>query len=86
MNKDLVSVLDLDNAAVGSCEPPHPHSGAADNADNLSERCERSGFPAACVRLDGKAINAFRSSREVMVEPDGVEPTTSCLQSRRSTS
>ena len=84
--KDLVSVLDLDNAAVGSCEPPHPHSGAADNADNLSERCERSGFPAACVRLDGKAMNAFRSSREVMVEPDGVEPTTSCLQSRRSTS
>ena len=57
--KDLVSVLDLDNAAVGSCEPPHPHSGAADNADNLSERCERSGFPAARVRLDGKAVKRF---------------------------
>ena len=37
---DLVSVLDLDNAAVGSCEPPHPHSGTADNADYLSERCK----------------------------------------------
>ena len=86
MNKDLVSVLGLDNAAVGSCEPPHPHSGAADNADNLSERCERSGFPAARVRLDGKAQPLSDQVEEVMVEPDGIEPTTSCLQSRRSTS
>ena len=85
-DKDLVSVLDLDNAAVGSCEPPHPHSGAADNADNLSERCERSGFPAARVRLDGKAQPLSDQVEEVMVEPDGIEPTTSCLQSRRSTS
>ena len=41
--KDLVSVLDLDNAAVaiGSEDPPplHPHADAADNADYLSERC-----------------------------------------------
>ena len=59
MNKDLVSVLDLDNAAVGSCEPPHPHSGAADNADNLSERCECNHLLAACVRLDGKAPAAL---------------------------
>ena len=39
----LVSVLDLDNAAVaiGSEDPPplHPHADAADNADYLSERC-----------------------------------------------
>ena len=66
--------------------PPHPHSGAADNADNLSERCERSGFPAARVRLDGKAQPLSDQVEEVMVEPDGIEPTTSCLQSRRSTS
>ena len=38
--EDLVSVLDLDNAAVCSEEQPNPHSGPADNADNLSERCE----------------------------------------------
>ena len=25
------------------------------------------------------------ANRQVLVEPDGVEPTTSCLQSRRST-
>ena len=85
MNEDLVSVLDLDNAAVGSCEPPHPHSGAADNADNLSERCEGSAFRCHASDWTGKRGSAFRSSREVMVEPDGVEPTTSCLQSRRST-
>ncbi len=42
--RDLVSVLDLDNAAVGfqpeDWRPPLPHSGTADNADYLSERCE----------------------------------------------
>ena len=36
------------------------------------------------VRQDGKA-SAFRSCRQ-MVEPNGFEPMTSCLQSRRSTS
>ena len=39
----LVSVLDLDNAAVGPTirrpRPLHPHADAADNADYLSERC-----------------------------------------------
>ena len=53
---------------------------------SLSERCE--AIPKdRSVRLDGTAT-AVRSSRVwscVMVEPDGVEPTTSCLQSRRST-
>ena len=29
--------------------------------------------------------NLFMRSCELLVEPDGVEPTTSCLQSRRST-
>ena len=33
-----------------------------------------------------RSIRALQSaSRKEMVEPDGVEPTTSCLQSRRST-
>ena len=31
-----------------------------------------------------EAIHSMRSC-EFLVEPDGVEPTTSCLQSRRST-
>ena len=85
-DEDLVSVLDLDNAAVGCFQPPHPHSGAADNADNLSERCEGSGSPAA-MRPTGRESDQTLSDQvgKVMVEPDGVEPTTSCLQSRRST-
>ena len=63
--------------------PPHPHSGTADNADYLSERCKGICDPAS--DWTGKRDHAFRSNRQCLVEPDGVEPTTSCLQSRRST-
>ena len=41
-----------------------------------------------CVRQDeteAVLLSDHVEGAEVMVEPDGVEPTTSCLQSRRST-
>ena len=54
----LVSVLDLDNVIVGpnpeGLSLLNPHSGTADNADYLSERCKC--FRRSGVRLDGKAI------------------------------
>ena len=56
--KDLVSVLDLDNAAVCSEEQPNPHAGTADNAViSLNDVNATPG--AACVRLDGKASQCF---------------------------
>lgn len=56
--KDLVSVLDLDNAAVCSVEQPNPHAGTADNAViSLNDVNATPG--AACVRLDGKASQCF---------------------------
>jgi hypothetical protein len=84
----LVSVLDLDNVIVGpnpeGLSLLNPHSGTADNADYLSERCKC--FRRSGVRLDGKAKSfPIKSDRSVMVEPNGFEPLTSCLQSRRST-
>ena len=35
----------------------------------------------------GQSLDAIAASNDwkILVEPDGVEPTTSCLQSRRST-
>ena len=36
------------------------------------------------VLMDEKSFPALDTSHEVMVEPDGIEPTTSCLQSTRS--
>ena len=80
--------------------PPHPHSGDGRQRVSLSERCEaaRTLIPLGrkgrrSVRLDGQAFDAkaCRSSRllndtgKPMVEPDGFEPTTLCLQSRCST-
>ena len=112
VREDLVSVLDLDNAAV------FPQS--EDRAIRTPTRVrpttliislnDVNAIQDRCVRLDGTAQTAVRSSRRIwwslpagaagkrktrldqpdrakrgMVEPDGVEPTTSCLQSRRST-
>ena len=56
--KDLVSVLDLDNAAVCSEEQPNPHAGTADNAV-ISLNDVNAAPGAACVRLDGKASQRF---------------------------
>ena len=56
--KDLVSVLDLDNAIVGlrsEDRPPlHPHLDTADNADYISERCKKD--PKIRVRQDEQAL------------------------------
>ena len=86
--EDLVSVLDLDNAAVGlqseDWPPLAPHSGPADNADYLSERC-KAIRRSQTSDWTGKRDRRFPVKSGQMVEPDGVEPTTSCLQSRRST-
>jgi hypothetical protein len=38
----------------------------------------------AATRLEARCGNLF-SAIALMVEPDGIEPTTSCLQSTRST-
>ena len=43
-------------------------------------------FPLPASDWTGKQKLLSDQVGEVMVEPDGVEPTTSCLQSRRSTS
>ena len=56
--RDLVSVLDLDNAAVSSEEELFPHSGTADNAA-ISLNDVNAAPCAACVRLDGKALRCF---------------------------
>ncbi len=78
---DMVSVLDLDNAAVGLHDHRNPtRLRPTTPIISLNDvKC----VPCTRVRQDGKA-SAFRSCRE-MVEPNGFEPMTSCLQSRRST-
>ena len=38
-----------------------------------------------CLNRPQVGRKADRTTKNEMVEPDGVEPTTSCLQSRRST-
>tara|TARA_R110002050_G_scaffold76372_1_gene163162 strand:+ start:28 stop:399 length:372 start_codon:yes stop_codon:yes gene_type:complete len=59
---------------------------------------ERSGFFVTEVANNPNFVSLFhtectsrsrqspRSTKKKMVEPDGIEPTTSCLQSRRSPS
>ena len=65
-----------------------------------SSRCQitthrgssRSGMRNCCLTDEFDGINrladlsADAASSEELVEPDGIEPTTSCLQSRRSPS
>jgi hypothetical protein len=44
-----------------------------------------SGYDAAAFATIGLPSRSWRSPRR-LVEPDGIEPTTSCLQSTRSPS
>jgi hypothetical protein len=44
-----------------------------------------SGYDAAAFARIGSPSRSWRSQRR-LVEPDGIEPTTSCLQSTRSPS
>ena len=44
-----------------------------------------SGYDAAAFAMKGLPSRSWRSQRR-LVEPDGIEPTTSCLQSTRSPS
>lgn len=118
--RTLVSVLDLDNVIVAFRSAwivlaPHPHSGTANNADYLSERCKCAAVlrarPTGRVKAfrhllimsgnfesDCRALRAWHQKLKtihwivfaatpplLMVEPNGFEPMTSCLQSRRST-
>src|SRR5690606_4173781 len=57
----------------------------------FSSQCNRTGGksfrPAANLFTNDFSINSTQSLYfKEMVEPDGIEPTTSCLQSRRSPS
>ena len=76
----LVSVLDLDNVACPCGR--HPPTRECHNID-----CCISLNDVKCVRLDDQTHRDALDDQteEELVEPDGVEPTTSCLQSRRST-
>jgi hypothetical protein len=49
----------------------------------LARRAKRTGLPAPCETFLIQDVRASRRSSD-LVEPDGIEPTTSCLQSTRS--
>ena len=78
----LVSVLDLDNVIVGLDDHRTPtRMRPITPIISLNDvKC----MPRMRVRQDEKAANRFLIVSG-MVEPNGFEPMTSCLQSRRST-
>jgi hypothetical protein len=53
--------------------------------DSRAARLRSSSFDAAAFAKIGLPSRSWRSQRR-LVEPDGIEPTTSCLQSTRSPS
>src|SRR5262249_897480 len=55
-------------------------------SDPTSSRCQISRMPHQTTRLEMRLRMTFSCERVKahLVEPDGIEPTTSCLQSRRS--
>ena len=87
IEEDLVSVLDLDNAAVGSSQNHRTPTRVRPTTLIISlNDVNAAAFPLPASDWTGKQNLLSDQVGEVMVEPDGVEPTTSCLQSRRSTS
>jgi hypothetical protein len=85
----LVSVLDLDNVIVG----PNPeglslltHTRVQPTTLIISLNDVNASEEAASDwTIKRKSFRLIKSDRSVMVEPNGFEPMTSCLQSRRST-
>ena len=55
----------------------------ATNRQTMACRAE-AAEAAARLRLSGYGVAASAAPQRRLVEPDGIEPTTSCLQSRRS--
>ena len=56
------------------------------NKSSLYDVIQNRQQAEAFCKLVFLANDLFTSTRHLMVEPDGIEPTTSCLQSRRSPS
>lgn len=91
ISSDLVSVLDLDNAAVGfqsrrivdHCTPTRVQPTTLIISLNDVKRSRRTAASDWTGQLTLSDQVGWYG--HVVVEPDGVEPTTSCLQSRRST-
>jgi hypothetical protein len=55
------------------------------SSDHRSARLRSFELRRGSLRYDGSPSRSWRSQRR-LVEPDGIEPTTSCLQSTRSPS
>ena len=64
----------------GDCTP------ARESEQIFSLRCQTEQAASRSSLQTLLANDHFPSQHQVMVEPDGIEPTTSCLQSRRSPS
>ena len=81
-------------SCTASNPTPSPHSSSRHHArvnlrpSVLCIRSTMSNSQRTSQRLDAFSRSQFRLSREVreLVEPNGIEPMTSCLQSRRSPS
>ena len=59
---------------------------AGDAGLTLPSRCQRSSAAAQWATTKRRTVFFPKAiARRVVVEPDGIEPTTSCLQSTRST-
>ena len=86
----MVSVLDLDNAAVGRHDPKTAgHASPTRDAPTtliISLNDVKEASEEARVRQDETEPRVLSDHVGMgMVEPNGFEPMTSCLQSRRST-
>ncbi len=80
----LVSVLDLDNVIVG-LDDHRTHTRVRPTTLIISLN-DVKATEVAASDWTGKQIRfPIKSGRSVLVEPNGFEPLTSCLQSRRST-
>ncbi len=88
-NSDRSPLYDVRNPARASCEGRNVRSDVfADDIGDLSQsaRLRPGGLRRAPRFVFVQRGRATRSRRRSVVEPDGIEPTTSCLQSTRSPS
>ena len=86
--EDLVSVLDLDNAAVGRGDPKiTDHASPTRDAPTtlIISLNDVKGFRRTASDRTRQNRKMLSDHVGMMVEPNGFEPMTSCLQSRRST-
>ena len=60
------------------------HAKARTSGQLFSSRCQRTGSTPHGHAANQSILDKHSLAFERLVEPDGIEPTTSCLQSRRS--